>query len=37
MAVDAGWLKEAVMNWKEIPFTVGIPDAEKAKILCLMI
>lgn len=33
MAVDAGWLKEAVMNWKEIPFTVGIPDAEKANTL----
>lgn len=33
MAVDAGWLKEAVMNWKKIPFTVGIPDAEKANTL----
>ncbi|WP_419494871.1 AAA family ATPase [Chryseobacterium bernardetii] len=33
MAVDADWLKEAVMNWKEIPFTVGIPDAEKSNTL----
>lgn len=33
MAVDVDWLKEAVMNWKEIPFTVGIPDAEKANTL----
>ncbi|WP_228438764.1 AAA family ATPase [Chryseobacterium pennae] len=33
MTVDAGWLKEAVMNWREITFTVGIPDAEKANTL----
>ncbi|SDJ78901.1 AAA family ATPase [Chryseobacterium jejuense] len=31
MTVDAGWVKEAVVNWKE--FTVGIPDREKVNTL----
>ncbi|BAP29978.1 helicase [Chryseobacterium sp. StRB126] len=33
MTVDAGWLKEAVMNWKDIILTSGIPDPEKANAL----
>ncbi|WP_250255241.1 AAA family ATPase [Chryseobacterium sp. Marseille-Q3244] len=33
MTVDAGWLKEAVMSWKEITFTAGIPDSEKVNTL----
>lgn len=30
MAIDSAWLREAVMNWKEIVFTSEIPDQEKA-------
>ncbi|VEH18976.1 conjugal transfer relaxase TraA [Chryseobacterium nakagawai] len=33
MTVDTGWLKEAVMSWKEITFTAGIPDSEKVNTL----
>ncbi|WP_228412878.1 AAA family ATPase [Chryseobacterium sp. G0162] len=33
MTVDAGWLKEAVMSWKEITFTAGVPDSEKVNTL----
>ncbi|WP_347219156.1 helix-turn-helix domain-containing protein, partial [Chryseobacterium sp.] len=33
MTVDAGWLKEAVMNWKETIFASEIPDLKKVIIL----
>ncbi|WP_294326714.1 AAA family ATPase [uncultured Chryseobacterium sp.] len=33
MTIDAGWLWEAVMNWKEIALTAEIPDSEKVNTL----
>ncbi len=33
MTVDAAWLKEAVMSWKQIVFTSEIPDAEKVNMI----
>lgn len=33
MTIDAGWLWEAVMNWKEITLTAEIPDSEKVNTL----
>lgn len=33
MTVDTGWLRESVMNWKEISFSGGIPCPEKINTL----
>lgn len=33
MTIDAAWLKDAVLHWKEICFASKIPDAERADTL----
>lgn len=33
MTVDAAWIKEAVMNWKQIVFTSEIPNVKKVNLI----